>query len=177
MKLNHPQWRQDKRPVDKQCTATNGPGPLAAALNYVQLTRVIFHYYDSILASHNRAGVAGGHRWPLSLYYTVLTFFQATLTAAPMRGAVRDKIVNYNPILWLLKLDRWKGLMLTESVGAISLTFQIKWGYFTMETFKWWLTFACSVYVQLLLYTSFVTNFVIYIVNYIYLLTFISYKK
>lgn len=142
MKLNHPQWRQDKRPMDKQCTATNSPGPLAAALNYVQLTRVIFHYYDSILASHNRAGVAGGHRWPLYLYYPVPTFFQATLTAAPMRGAVRDKIVNYNPILWLLRLDRWKGLMLTESVGAISLTFQIKWGYFTMETFKWWLTFC-----------------------------------
>lgn len=36
----------------------------------------------------------------------VQVFSPDTLTAAPMRGARRDKIVNYNPIPWLLRLDR-----------------------------------------------------------------------
>lgn len=51
-----------KLEVDKQLqTARSG----FSALNYAQVTRAIFHYYDSILASHNRAGVAAtGDHYP-----------------------------------------------------------------------------------------------------------------
>lgn len=57
VKPNHPR-SLDTRSARRTNSNKTAPGArYEIALNYAQLTRVIFHYYDSILASHNRAGV------------------------------------------------------------------------------------------------------------------------
>lgn len=91
VKWNHP------RPLDTRSARWTNSNKTALgaryeiALNYVQLTRVIFHYYDSILASHNRAGVvtwravSGDHYPSITLHH-----FFAELTATPMRGKIKS---------------------------------------------------------------------------------------
>lgn len=115
VKLNHPRplnTTREARTAHRTNSYKTAPSArYQIAVNYAQLTRAIFHYYDSILASHNRTGVATGPDDHYSSITPVQVFSPATLTAAPMRGAHGDKIVNYNPIPWLLRLDRWKGLM------------------------------------------------------------------
>lgn len=115
VKLNHPRPLNTTREARTGQTATNGP---QRSLPDRTKLRATYAGHLSLLRLYfGKSQQAGRGGQPMTIIPLlprsdlVQVFSPATLTAAPMRGARRDKIVNYNPIPWLLRLDRWKGLM------------------------------------------------------------------
>lgn len=107
MKLNHPRPLNTTREARTGQTTTNGPQRSLPDRTKLRATYAghlsLLRLYFGKSQQDGRGGLPDDHYPSIT---PVQVFSPATLTAAPMRGARGDKIVNYNPIPWLLRLDR-----------------------------------------------------------------------